>query len=84
VDIGLRAGHGFYLFKTVWVDLHYLFWILVGFTSYASIFFGFRFNGIWNLQEDRRLSLVSVILPHFISKAFGQRGSIDKGYGPEA
>jgi len=49
-------------------------WIMVGSTLYAWIFFRF---GIWNLEEDLRFSFVSFVLFYFISKAMGQRGSVD-------
>jgi len=58
VDLGLRAGLGFALLQIVYLDLHCLFWIPVGSTLYAWIFFGFGFNGIWNSEEDLRLLFV--------------------------
>ena len=61
----------------MYLDLHCLFWIPVGSTLYAWIFFGSGFNGIWNSEEDLRLSFVSLVLFHFVWKALGQRGSVD-------
>jgi len=65
---------GFPLFQIVYLDLHCLFWIPVESILYAWIFFGF---GIWNLEEDLRLSFVSLVLFYFVWKALGQRGSVD-------
>ena len=52
-------------------------WIPVESTLYGWIFLEFGFNGIWNSEEDLRLSFVSLVFFHFVWKALGQRGSVD-------
>jgi hypothetical protein len=69
-DIGLGYDHG--------QDLDSWIYIL------CLDFFGLGFNGIWNSEEDLRLLFVSLFLFHLVWKALGQRGSVDKGFGPVA
>jgi hypothetical protein len=56
-------------------------WIPVEFIQYAWIFFGFEFDSIWNLEEEDFSLWLDCL---FVSKALGQRGTVDYGLGPVA
>ena len=64
---------------TVYLDSGWIYIVCLDFFG-----FGFGFNGIWNLEEDLRLSFVSLVLFYFVWKALGQSGSVDWGFGPVA
>ena len=49
-----------------------------GFTLYAWIFFGFGFNGIWNMEEDLRLSFVCLALFHLSGKPWAKGGVLTR------
>jgi hypothetical protein len=48
----------------------------LGFTLYASVFFGL--NGIWNWEEDLRLSLVSLVLFYLSGKLWAKGGELTR------
>ena len=63
--IGSRAG--------LWIS--FVSDCVFGFTLYAWGFFGF--NGIWNLEEDLRLSFVSLVCFISSGKPWAKGGSVD-------